>query len=188
MNVQVLEKKFRPYLQHPVFLETLHLVQRNSHGKIWLFGGFLYRNLAYCLYGGVEYSYDIDFLVEQRTESIVPFPGWNIETNSYGNQNYVRAYNRMSFTGLQQVSKANGLHHYTIAEIIDRTPLTIQSIAWDITGGALIGYKGIVSLCERIIRVNNRPPLEEYAKKKSLNPEDIVEKKAQELGFRYSMV
>jgi len=55
----MLEEKFKLYLEDPIFLEILELVKQNSKGKIWLMGGFLYRNLVSALYGGEIYNYDM---------------------------------------------------------------------------------------------------------------------------------
>ena len=54
--------KFKPYLKDQKFLEVFDLVEQNSKGKIWLIGGFIYKNLASSLYGGEIYNYDIDII------------------------------------------------------------------------------------------------------------------------------
>ena len=182
-----LEEKFKPYLENSVFLEILDLVKKNSRGRIWVTGGFVYRNLVAALYGGNTYSYDIDFIVENRNESLKEIPGWSIEINSYGVPNYVRAGNRMSFTDIKKVKRVGPLKKFTIEEVIDGTPFNIQSIAYEFAENRIIGEKGIDTLKTRMIRINNMEQAEFYAKRKGRDLQDIVIEKAKELGFNYEL-
>lgn len=186
-TLQNLEEIFQPYLKNTAFLEILDLVKQNSMGKIWIIGGFVYRNLAAALYGGNAYNYDIDFIVEERSESLKKISGWNIEINNYGVPNYVRIGNRMSFTDIKKVRRAVPLEKFTIEEIITGTPLNIQSIAYGLSEYRIIGEKGIEALRNKVIRINNKEQAEFYAKRKSKDLGDIVIEKAKELGFNYEL-
>ena len=182
-----LEEKFKLYLTNSVFLEILNLVKKNSRGRIWVIGGFVYRNLVSALYGGNTYSHDIDFVVEDRNESLKKIPGWSIEINSYRVPNYVRAGNRMSFTDIRKVKRVVPLKKFTIEEVIDGTPLNIQSIAYDLVRNKVMGEKGIEALRTRMIKVNSMEQAEFYAKRKNKDLRDIVIDKARELGFDYKL-
>jgi hypothetical protein len=180
-----LEIKFKQYLQDKVFLEVLDLVRQNSNGKIWVMGGFLYKNLATILYGGKTYNYDIDFIVEDKMTPLKEAAGWEIQTNSYGNQNYVREKNKMSFTDLKKAIRVNGFKNKTIEEYVKGTPLNIQSIAYDLEENKIIGEKGIKALLSKTIKINNAKNADFYAKMKGKKLGDIIKEKAKELDFTY---
>jgi hypothetical protein len=187
ITVRFLENAFKPYLEEAIFLEVFDLVKQNSKGKIWLIGGYLYRNLAAVLYGGQKYNYDIDFIVEQRNDILKDVPGWRIEVNNYGAKNYVRLGNRMSFTDIRKFIRVSGLKKYTIEEIIDTTPFNIQSIAYDFGEGRIIGEKGIGALIKKVVKINNIDQAKFYAERKGQNLKDMIIKKAEELGFNYEL-
>ena len=181
------EDKFNPFLQDPVFLEVLELVKNNSKGKIWLVGGFLYKNLASAFFGGESYNYDIDFIVEERNVILKEVFGWSIQTNNYGSHNYVREGNKMSFTDIRKAIRVSGLQNPTIEEFIKETPLNVQSVTYDLSAGKITGEKGIEALKEKIVEVNNKDQAEFYAKRKGKTLEDIIKEKAQELNFNYKL-
>jgi len=183
----MLEEKFKLYLEDPIFLEILELVKQNSKGKIWLMGGFLYRNLVSALYGGEIYNYDIDFIVEQRNEILKEILGWEIQTNNYGVQNYVRKRNKMSFTDIRKAIRVSGLKNPTIEEFIKETPFDVQSIAYDLNENKIIGETGIEALKNKTVKINNKEQAEFYAKRKGRKLDDIIKEKAQELGFDYML-
>lgn len=178
-------KKFKPYLKDPVFIEVLDLVRQNSKGKIWIIGGFVYKNLTTSLHGGNVYNYDIDFVVEQRKSVLKEVSGWEIQVNNYGSQNYVRNGNKMSFTDLKKAIRVSGLKNPTIEEFIEETPFNIQSIAYDLDEHKIIGQKGIESILKKVIKINNKAQADFYAKRKNRDLNDIIEEKAKELNFKY---
>lgn len=182
-----MEERFTPYLEDSVFKEVLDLVKQNSRGKIWLVGGFLYKNLASELYGGEIYNFDIDFIVEERNDTLKEVVGWRLETNSYGSQNYVKDGHKMSFTDIRKAIRVSGLKNATIEEFIKETPLNIQSIAYDLEQNKIIGEKGIEALKNKIVKINNKEQAEFYAKRKSRELKDILIEKAKELGFDYEL-
>jgi hypothetical protein len=127
-----LAEMFKPFLENLAFKETLSLVEQNSQGKIWIIGGFLYKNLASALYGITPYEYDIDFIVEHKNKELKKVDGWNIVNNSYLNPNYVRDTCKMSFTDIHNAIRVSGIRNPTIENFILDTPLNVQSIAYDI--------------------------------------------------------
>jgi len=182
MNSELTEL-FKPFLRNKAFQETLYLVRENSQGKIWIMGGFVYKNLASALYGTLPYEYDIDFVVEHKNKELKKVDGWNIEINSYDNPNYVRDTHRMSFTDIHNTIRVSGIKPPTMEDFIFDTPLDIQSIAYDITDNILIGKIGIKALQEKIIRINNIAQAEFYAKRKNKTVKQLMNEKAEELGF-----
>jgi hypothetical protein len=180
-----LEGEFEPYTKDPVFLEVLDLVKKNSRGKIWIIGGFVYRNLVSALYGGDAYNHDIDFIVEERNDILTEVPGWQIQINKYGSQNYVKESNRMSFTDIRKVIRVSGTTNPTIEEFIEETPLNIQSIAYDLVENKLIGEKGIEAILHKTSSINNAGQAEFYAKRKGKDLDELIKEKARELHFSF---
>lgn len=178
-----LTAKFQTYLKDPKFLEVLDLVKKNSRGKIWLIGGFVYKNLANSLYGGEVYNYDIDFVVEERNVTLKETAGWKIEVNNYGNQNYIKEGTKMSFTDIRKAIRVSGLQNLTIEKFIEETPLNIQSIAYCFEENKIIGEIGIEALFTKIIKINNAQQADFYAKRKGKKIKDIILEKEKELGW-----
>ncbi len=178
-------QKFKPYLDHPIFLEVLDLVRKNSQGKIWLMGGFLYKNLARELYGKPTEIYikDLDFLVEYKNDLLQEIRGWQIYTNSYGSQNYMTDTVRTSFTEIRKAIRANKMNNFTVDEFIHRTPLTIQSIVYDIDEEKIVGNIGVNALLNKTIQVNNFEQAELYVHLKNKTIEQWLDEKKAELGF-----
>jgi hypothetical protein len=175
---------FKPYLENPKFKEVLKLVKMNSKGKIWIIGGYLYKNLASALYGIPPYDYDIDFIVEEKNEILKNIPGWQIVTNKYGNPNYMRSANKMSFIDIHKVYRVSGPMAPNIESCVSETPLNVQSIAYDIKDRKIIGDIGMESLKEKVVRVNNFPQAQYYAKTVNKPLEDIIMEKAAFLNFK----
>lgn len=174
---------FKPFLSNPVFKETLSLVRQNSEGKIWLIGGYLYKNLASALYGSNPYEYDIDFIVEHKNQTLKEVPGWNIQLNSYGNPNYTNHTHNMSFTDIHKAIRVFEMERPTIEEFIKHTPLTIQSIAYDIHEEKIIGERGIHALLMKEVAINHTPQAQFYAQMKNKTLEQIILEKTKELNF-----
>jgi hypothetical protein len=181
--MESLEDIFKPYLENRTFQEIFSLVKQNSSGKIWLTGGFVYRNLAAALYGGEPYEKDIDFIVERRNDVLHEVVGWKIEVNSYGAGNYVREGKRSAFTELGKFIRASKEFPSTIEEYLLTTPFTVQSIGYDIQKNKMIGDIGIRAVRERRIAINDLPQALFYAEKKQKPLDRILREKADELGF-----
>jgi hypothetical protein len=179
-----LADKFQPFLENLTFKDVLDLVKQNSQGKIWIIGGFLYKNLASALYNIPPYEYDIDFIVEHKNKELKKVDGWEIQTNRYANPNYVNDKCKMSFTDIHKAIRISGFRNPTILDFILDTPLNIQSIAYDISNNSLVGDLGISALKEKVVRINNMAQAEFYAKRKNKTLEEIVSDKAGELGFQ----
>lgn len=133
--------------------------------------------------GGEVYNYDIDFIVEERNDTLKEISGWQIQTNNYGSQNYVRDDNKMSFTDIRKTIRVSGLKNPTIEEFIKETPLNIQSIAYKLEENKIIGEKGIEAILSKTIKINNVEQANFYAKRKGKDLAEIIKEKEKELNF-----
>ena len=142
------------------------------------------KNLASALYATIPYEYDFDFIVEHKNKELKQVDGWDIQSNTYSNPNYVRDGNKMSFTDIHHTIRATGFRGQTIEDFIMDTPLNIQSIAYDIAEKKLIGEIGIKALYEKVVRINNRAQAEHYIKLKNKTLEEYVNEKAKDIDFK----
>jgi len=182
-----LAEKFKPYLDNPIFVEVLRLVRENSKGKIWLMGGFLYRNLVRELYEPTReiYTADIDFFVEERSDMLKNVSGWSKYTNSYGAENYMNGKTKISFSELKKAIRESGKSPKTIEELLKEVPFTIQSMAYDLDENKLIDEGGIEALLSKSIGINDKIQAEFYARQHNTSVKEMLETKSKELNFDF---
>lgn len=178
------------------FHEAHDIARRNSRGRIWLIGGFLYRNVIKAIYEGIKGPelIDIDFLMENTTkEKDVYVPsGWNLKVSEhYGNNYLMREDGKVridlnflpSFHPIiSRKLRPRLIHFFTT------TPLDIQSIAYDLTDKkiGITGERGIKAIKRRVVRINNLEEAKFVAREiMGITIEDLVKRKAEELGFKY---
>ena len=125
------------------FNESLALVKQNSTGNIWLIGGFVYRNISSVLYGTPVPEIDLDFIVETPLDLQLP-RGWELRVNRYNNPKWVNGSRQIDFVPINTVHSIvrRGIEP-TIQNYLTGTPLTVQSIAYDVNNREIIGDIGI---------------------------------------------
>lgn len=176
----------RQALQHPFFSEVVDLALRNSSGPIWIVGGFLYRNIAAELYGSMPFFADIDICVEGAvaTEPYVP-GGWSLTANRYSGRKFCcsgRAVDIWPMASTSSIIRRRVLP--TIDNLLDGTPLTVQSIAYNVIDDKLIGDIGMKAIQSRTIAVNDAIQAEIFAARKNKTLAEIIREKADALDFR----
>jgi len=168
------------------FHEVVDIITRNSIGNMWLIGGFVYRNIAHKLYGSKPPETDMDFIIEKPlTNKIFP-ENWKQNINRYGNPKLIRDDGlEVDFVPLQNVHSINrrGLKP-TIKNFLTGTPLTIQSIAYDVKYNKVIGSIGLKALSDKTVGINNIEQADIYAQKKNLSVNALIKAKASDLGFK----
>jgi len=179
---EILQRRFTPD-----FREQLEIVRRNSRGKIWVIGGFVYKTLASELYGREIKTKDVDFLVENPNPEIVLPEGWKITLNHFGNPKFIPpdGKEKPDFVPLARVySILKRRLPPEIENYLSGTPLNVQSIAYEVDG-RIIGDAGISALEKRVVAVHNLDMAKDVAYwiyNKTVN--DIIKKAADELGFQ----
>ena len=166
------------------FNEALEIVRRNSQGRIWLIGGFVYRTLAHALYRTPRPPVDLDFIVEVPSSDFILPPGWSKKENRFGNPKLVNGNKEIDFVPLDSIHSisSRGLKP-TIANYLSGVPLTVQSICFDMSTNSIVGDVGISALKKMEVAINNLEFAEYAAKKKGLALRAMIEKKAVSLGF-----
>lgn len=145
----------------PEYTEAFQIVRRNSIGKIWLIGGFVFRSLAQTLYGAAPPKKDVDFLVESLRDPLKLPREWSVEENLYGNPKLRKgdlAVDVVPLTNILLFRERN--RKPSIMSYLAIVPLTVQSIAYDTAAEALIGEVGMASILNRTVGVHNPNSLE----------------------------
>lgn len=188
----------RAILDYP-FKDFLKIAKKNSEGRIWIIGGFVYRNIVKELYPETPYEkrpIDIDFLVEaHKVEEIFCPRGWKSKRTAMGDLSLEKRNKyRIDLNGLVNFHSisSNNLPP-EIQYFYERNPLNIQAISYDCE-------KRIVEGEEAIDAIRNKRVEIEYIKEalweadriskkigKPFSVNDLVRRKADELGFDYTL-
>lgn len=166
------------------FSEALDIVKGNSSGKIWLIGGFVYRKIASQLYELPKPKVDLDFIVEYPVSDFNLPSGWRVKTNRFDNPKLVRGKKQIDYVPLENIyAIVERQVQPTIENFLKLVPLTIQSIAYNVNENKVIGEIGINALQRRVVEVNDLVFAGYAADKKNKSLQDMIQEKADELGF-----
>ena len=167
------------------YLEALKIVKYNSQGKIWLIGGMVSRSIIKSIYGHVQLKHDLDFLVEKLNNKLIIPKNWKISKNRFENPKLIKRNTEVDIVPLESAEyiTENKLKP-SIKNFLAGTPLDIQSLAFGIKKGKLVGSLGIKALQKKEVRINNSKRFLAKAKRKSLTPEELLQQKAKSLGFK----
>lgn len=178
--------------QSPIFPEILGIATRNSQGRIWIIGGFVYRPIIRHLYGEIPEPeiVDIDFMLEKQAEErdLYAPEGWDLKLTDYANPYLVKGKTRIDLNYLRNFhSIITRKLEPEMEHFFTGTPLDIQSIAYDFSEKKVIGQQGIDAIKRRLVKINNLEEAEYDAQIKKVSLEEFVIKKAKELGFQYDL-
>lgn len=166
------------------FPEALEIVKRNSSGRIWLIGGFVYRTIASQLYGLLKPEVDLDFVVEYPVSDFYLPDGWRVDKNRYGNPKLINGKKQIDYIPLRNTYPILKRQiEPTIENFLIGVPLTVQSVAYDVNENKVIGEIGIDALQRRVVEANDLLCAEYAAKKKNKSLQAMIQEKADGLGF-----
>jgi hypothetical protein len=164
--------------------EILFLVRKNTKGRVWLFGGGVYRPIISDTYLNRRASADFDFIAEHCViEPVVP-PGWSVKQNTMGGFKFKKGelvIDLWSFD-IHSSPKIDN-KPWNINSVLKATPLNVQSIAYDLRTQNVIGAIGLKAIKAKVVKANFRPGLENYCTRKGITPEHYAKTKAESLGF-----
>jgi hypothetical protein len=186
MTPQDLNRAFIERLfYHGEFQKVLRIVKTNSEGKVWLIGGFLYKTLAGLLYDYKPHIKDFDFIIEKVKFPLTIPEAWEELKTSYNNPKLKRGDLILDLVPLNNIHSIQRRNlNPSIENYLSGTPLTVQSIAFDIDSQEMMGEIGLKSLFDKVIAINNR---EEYIHSTDKYGEVYSIQKAKELSFDYSL-
>jgi hypothetical protein len=171
------------------FQEALEIVRKNSSGKIWLVGGFLYKNLAHYLYGSKKSTKDFDLIAENSNSKLILSENWRIKKNHFDGLKFVNREKQIDFMPLNNLYyiKINNLNP-CIDNFLEGGGLNIHCLVYDILGKEIFGDVGIRALEQKVISGYNLKMLEYGARKYGKTSNEIIKTKAEELGFRAQLI
>jgi len=158
--------------------EALELIRQNSKGRIWLVGGYVFRNLAHALYGTPKPNgCDFDFVAEELTETNL-LPGWRVKQNTYGSPKFYKGTLTIDLWPLKDTkSIIRRKLEPTIENFLTGVSFTVQSIAYDLCQSKIIGEIGIRALETKTIDIHDLEDLETYTNKRGIATEDYIREK-----------
>ncbi len=143
--------------QSGVYLEALDGVRKNSQGKTWLIGSGVYKTLLNALYGCAYSIKDWDFITEMITAPIKLGDGWIATETKHGNPKLKKGDFVIDLIALDNIHSIKERNiEPNINNYLSGTPLTIQSIAFDVNRNELLGEVGIQSILTKTVGVNNK--------------------------------
>lgn len=164
---------------------AVDFVRKNTSGKVWIIGGFVYRGIASQIYGTkFPDGKDFDFLSEKINHEIRQ-DGFEIGRNRFGSFKFKKEGVSIDLVEIRNLYSvvSRGVAP-EISNYLTGVPLNIQSIAYDLDSNLIIGEVGASAIGERIVRVNDWHFAEYAAEKKGISVEEMIKKKAEELEFR----
>lgn len=201
---------FLPYIdfQSRVLLyypQVLQMLVSNTYGKIWMIGGSVTRTILDCirnpnsmpkfdywnLYSLGKFPFrDLDFIVEEICSDFSILPGWEVKVNTFGG---IKLLRKSPFNGQvitidiwelrnHEPCRRNGIP-CTIENVLRSAPLSVQSIAFDLQEGKLLGEVGINSICTGTVMINHERETENYCRIYKTTLQEFLEKKALEYDF-----
>ena len=139
-------------LQNEDFKEAVAITRRNCSEKVWLIGGFLYKNIAHELYGSKKSTKDFDLVVEGAVpdDKIVLPEGWEFTINRFGNPKFSDGKRKIDFIPLERIRwiRIKGLQP-GIENYFDGAPFNVHYLAYCIDDREILGDVGINALEEK---------------------------------------
>lgn len=197
MNTYTAELR-KALLGDPLFRESLDIVLNvaNRDRKIFVVGGTVYRTLIRIIYGiNIDQKADHDFIVETVPHELHIIPkGWQLGKTAHGQHRF----NNKTIPDRQIdiVRLADAINHWDSSEVdqndpmacirsyLDKTPLNIQSIAYDIQENIILGAASWQAIVERTVRVHHRLECASYCQVKGITAQEYAKRKADSIAFQ----
>ena len=178
------------WINEPRREDIFNMIRRNALGKMYLIGGYTYRNILNKVYGTPlnweRGLVDVDIVSEEITRK--PYVGdWeelrtDFATPRYMKEGYVLDFDVLrNFRGLGVIGP-----EATIENLLSGAPFDVQALAWDIDKNRLVtdyNYIAIRSIVDRELWVNDLRYVEAMSRRSRLGLMQFFNKKATELGF-----
>jgi len=184
---KTIEEVMAESMDDPILRTGLEAIRKAYDKKIWLVGGFISDKAIQRLYGdATPCPKDVNLMLDRILDlgMIATPPGWYRTKTNFGNLRFKKESDQIDIWCLPGM-KATGLpgHELTIEEYLDRVPLTIQSLAYDLEEGRILGSVGIDSIAERTVGVLSAIDAQEAASKRGQTIEQYLQIKAKKIGF-----
>jgi len=158
-------------------------------GDLWIIGGYINRIVVSKIYDKPEAlsGGDLDIMLAEKFDlKLIPtMKDWRRLKNKYGG---LKLRNKNLKVDIFYIQNEKRLSERNLTPTIDNylatAPLTAHSIAYDVKKNRIIGDIGLLALESQTVKVNDYAVAEKLAKNKKISIKDLVQKKADDLGFR----
>jgi hypothetical protein len=167
------------------FQNALEIVNKNSQGKIWVMGSFVFRNIACALHNLPKPIFDdYDFVVENIKKDVSLDVGQTFKINSFGGLKISAGPINIDIWELRRTYLIEKLNlQPTIENCLKTTSLDIQSIVYDVQNKKVLGDSGINAILNKKISVNNLTNFKYYVAKRNITLEDYAKRKFKKWGL-----
>jgi hypothetical protein len=163
------------------FQRSLKIVQKNSSGKIWAAGGFIFRNLASAIHNLPKPTFkDYDFVVEKINKELDLEENMGFTLNTFGS---IKIKNGPITIDVWEPEDVYLATDPTIENYLKTVSLNIQSIAYSIKNNKVLGDIGLKAVLDKKIMINNPQKLKYYTDKKGITIENYIDQKIKSWGF-----
>jgi hypothetical protein len=195
-SLEQFQTQFQQFLaSNPQYLEARELFDINPAKNHWLGGGFIYRNLLRMVHGLQQIpDADLDVLVDTGKpgpkEPLNVPSGWMEEKTGFGCPRLITATGRqIDYIYLDEIVdlRINKLE-YTVENFLTITPLTIQSVIYNIEQQKLMGDLGIEAIANKEIKINFPRRARFAAKRRGMTMMEYLQSKAAALHKEMKVV
>ena len=188
LSKEVLGSMLEKHLERsPQYKNVFEVIKRNSLRPRWLIGGAVYRPLVQMLYRHGELTSDYDFIVRQRIDPLYYYTptAYELKYSRVGSPRWQKGDLTIDIVQECDLHTCHRLGiEPCVRNFIDHTPLTIQSMVYDLEHKVLEGDVGIQALQNKTVAVLDRGEAEYHAGLHGWTVEEYVQDKARSLGFK----
>ncbi len=171
------------------FRQAAGVVWQNSRGRIWIIGGYLYKNLIRAMHGNAVPAKDYDFVVEFPRKNIHLPDGWRMKENRFGNFKFWNGKCEIDFIALEKILSITQRNlPPTIENYIGGVNFNVFALAYDLHDERIIDGGGLEALSSKVVRVHNPEMAGIAAGIYGTNVNDMMMLKAEEIGFAFEEV
>ncbi len=173
--------------------DIIQFGKRNSEGRLWVYGSFVYRSIIEEVYGidKKKNFVDIDLVADNLTSIPYVPRGWAHRRTFFSTPYIIKRGHKASLDSLKNYRQLVERNlSPTIENLLRVAPFNVQSIAWEFTGneekiheGKIMGEEGVLAIYNREIRLNNKKEAQLEARIKNLFLDEFMKQKANELGL-----
>jgi len=176
----------------PMQRELLEVGRGNTHGTLYLYGGYVYRTILSSLDYDAPIRWeggkvDIDFVADRLTERESRYEGWQTGIRTFfGNPRFLKGRYQVDFDSFVNYKGQGEVETPRIENVLAEAPFDIQAISWDCDKGELVtDPRGIAirAIYDKKLRINNGKRVHAIAESLKISDEDFLRLKAEELGL-----
>jgi len=192
LRIQYQERFRSRWNSEPMQKELLEVGRGNTHGTLYLYGGYVYRTILSSLDNDAPIRWeggkvDIDFVADRLTERESKYRGWQTGRRTFfGNPRFLKGEYQIDFDSFVNYKGQGEVETPRIENVLAGAPFDIQAISWDCDNEELVTDPRSISIRamhDRKLQINNVKRVHAVAESLNISDEDFLRLKAKELGL-----